>query len=475
MLAIVAGWVVLALPQAANAQPEITYPGQSVREDPPAVVAPPEHQPAWRVVADNLEALRTLAQERDWGRRVAELLVALKAEGQPITAADLGRRDVPDKDNAATYYQQLFQVKFAPNANAGPRLAGLSAEDGRTLDALRNAPTPEVAAMAAEIMAFPAVQQALALLKRGADCEHSAYPVNWAAEPPILFPHLAKFRAAARLLTARALVSARQGQGAEAMEWFTVGVRVSRHVTEEPTLIAQLVGQAMLTATLEGLRQTLEIAPGDAAARNQLEENLRSVDLSKGWTTGMSGERAMGIDFWKADPAPGPAWAVLSPEVRAVRDLMLAHYLQATAQVIREGSAPYRTAGANLEALDAQTRERPEYDTPDATVRVYIRTIQQRDETTARIGLARIALALKGYQEREQAYPDSLRSLQQSVDWTLPTDALTGGDYVYRREANGFIVYSVGRDLADNGGLSERDADGKLREGDTDIVWQCAQ
>jgi hypothetical protein len=50
----------------------------------------------------------------------------------------------------------------------------------------------------------------------------------------------------------------------------------------------------------------------------------------------------------------------------------------------------------------------------------------------------------------------------------LPVDPFTGKDYIYKKKDKGFIVYSVGEDLKNDGGLRR-----KAREKDYDIVWEC--
>ena len=52
----------------------------------------------------------------------------------------------------------------------------------------------------------------------------------------------------------------------------------------------------------------------------------------------------------------------------------------------------------------------------------------------------------------------------------LPRDPFTGKDYVYRRKDTGFVVYSLGENLKDDGGTSHKEMGWK---GDYDIVWRC--
>jgi len=56
------------------------------------------------------------------------------------------------------------------------------------------------------------------------------------------------------------------------------------------------------------------------------------------------------------------------------------------------------------------------------------------------------------------------------VDWKLPTDPFTGKDMVYKQAGDGFILYSVGYDLKDNGGTALQPRGRAEPSGD--IVWR---
>ena len=78
------------------------------------------------------------------------------------------------------------------------------------------------------------------------------------------------------------------------------------------------------------------------------------------------------------------------------------------------------------------------------------------------------ALTLKAYQNKKGEYPQSLAQLPETIEWAnLPEDPFSGEDFIYRREGEGFLIYSIGANLKDDGGKVEQD----WKEGD--IVWRC--
>jgi hypothetical protein len=66
-------------------------------------------------------------------------------------------------------------------------------------------------------------------------------------------------------------------------------------------------------------------------------------------------------------------------------------------------------------------------------------------------------------------YPQALSLLAPDFVDKLPVDPFSGKDFIYRREGSGFVVYSVGPNMTDNGGVE----DAKNRDAG-DIVWKCA-
>jgi len=126
--------------------------------------------------------------------------------------------------------------------------------------------------------------------------------------------------------------------------------------------------------------------------------------------------------------------------------------------------------------LQAGLRSVPVYRGPVAKILApaFARASQKRDQAVAEIGLCRVVMALKAYKFERNVYPDTLNELQQSLDWTLPEDPFSGEAFVYQRRGEGFVLYSFGRDLDDDGGEPEWDQRGKWRA-DGDTVWECAQ
>ena len=104
------------------------------------------------------------------------------------------------------------------------------------------------------------------------------------------------------------------------------------------------------------------------------------------------------------------------------------------------------------------------------TADVMVRTAGARYKCEAEIACGRTFLALRAYKARFGKYPRTLPDLRSGINWELPVDPFTGKDLVYKQVRNGFILYSIGYDLKDNGGTPLQSRDEAEPRGD--IVWR---
>ena len=71
------------------------------------------------------------------------------------------------------------------------------------------------------------------------------------------------------------------------------------------------------------------------------------------------------------------------------------------------------------------------------------------------------------WRDTHGSYPDTLA--QVAAEGPLPRDPMTGADLLYRREGQGFVLYSVGLNRQDDGG---QDVVIGVKNNNADIVWR---
>ncbi len=395
-----------------------------------------------------------------WGRQLEAELAALKAQGMPLTMVEAAPKPVPDDQNAAVLYQQVFRVDF----DSGQSKSLLSGEEHQLLKDYRKKPDAQLQKQVRELLARPQVQEALGTFRRGSQRRYCVFPVNWQDGAGVLSPHMARFREASQIIAAQAFILAKEGHSAEALDWCQVALRMSEHAASEPTLIIQFVYIALQNITFGAVKQIVSAAEVPAATADRFQTYLREIDPYKTFTTGMVAERALGCgEFARMPKTPNLKLDQLT-------------YLRYMGKQIELAGLPYYESRAEHEALEVDMKKLPPYQAPLTRILcpVFSRAVQKRGQAVANLGLCRIVLALKAYKYERGAYPDTLQQLQQTLDWQLPEDPFSGQDFVYRQQGKGFLLYSIGQDLEDDGGLPSRDERGKWHD-DRDIVWECVR
>ena len=72
--------------------------------------------------------------------------------------------------------------------------------------------------------------------------------------------------------------------------------------------------------------------------------------------------------------------------------------------------------------------------------------------TTAGLRNAQVALAIQRYRLAKIKLPDQLKNLIPDYLSSIPLDPYDGKELRYKKLETGFVVYSIGEDLSDNGG-----------------------
>ena len=90
------------------------------------------------------------------------------------------------------------------------------------------------------------------------------------------------------------------------------------------------------------------------------------------------------------------------------------------------------------------------------------------------------ALAVAAHRAEHGSYPDSLADLE-AEGWDLPADSFGGGPFHYRREGDGFVVWSIGPDMEDDNAARDWEtffeqtwSEGREQDPhDYDVVFRC--
>jgi len=426
------------------------------------------------------------------GRRVRLQIETLRARGEPVSMADLAGPKIPDSQNGAVIYAKAFAITSGEKS-------GKELDDACDLvSRKKRAENPKIWTEARAVLAkyggiFPIIEKAASMPR----CQ---FPVNWEAGLGATFPHFSKIRTLGRLLSARAILQARDGDVSGALHSIGLAFKVGESVKDEPSIIGVLVRISVIKVSSSALQDVLRSAAAESiteAQARRLYDSLGEIDVAPGFVRAMQGERAFGMSAFDlvrkeglnaypyllgGDKAhiPQPLNAVLANPMRPILYADEIFYIDYMNRVVQRAPALSRDIYAQ-EPRGGYEPEFPRYALVSRIVLpVFTRARKSRDDATAMIAGSRIALALVTHKSRYGAYPASLADLREKLGWKIEEDAFSGKDFIYKPKGAGFLLYSIGQNLKDDGarpwlkpGIPEG-YEYKNAQGDhtADIIWE---
>jgi hypothetical protein len=211
------------------------------------------------------------------GNRLAERLSKLRAEGEPLSLAELGALPTPPGTDAAAVLKRIEPELFALGNEIGKLDIERYDEDPR--------PVSEVAWKALEkaYANHPTVVPALA---EAAACQSYKSPLNYqlAAMPnedkttttflDEMLSYVQAHRRAAWILQHRVNLQVRAKDSNGAMRTSIETLRIARHVQKEPMIISHLVGVAIRVIGMYQANQALRAGPVAADLHRELDSDL---------------------------------------------------------------------------------------------------------------------------------------------------------------------------------------------------------
>lgn len=297
---------------------------------------------------------------------------------------------------------------------------------------------------------------------------------------------LPPLRSLTRLFALRAAARLERGEGAEALADVTVALRLAGMVRDEPFLLTQLAANAHLQYALQAVRAGLARRVWTEVELAVLSEELGRLDNLGNGMRALRGDLAFSAMLLRglADDSEQTV-AMLTggghgPEfVHHVPSGWVYQNMTRLGRIYLDGIFPAYDAQArrvDLARLAAVDREVAGLRAGPYTIlaRMFMppvhRAIANCASMQTQVDLARLACALEAYRLRRGVYPAALQELSGEVAGLR--DLVTGEPPRYRRdEARGFLLYTTGANLRDDGGEVAVTTRGDLNPMDGDWVW----
>lgn len=401
----------------------------------------------------------------------------LEAAGRPMTLDDLVPPPVPDTDNGALLLESAI-ARLRTEQVGTTNLFGYAASLLQDLSADHPLGTNTLA-QAYAVFQRPTVIQALDQVREAREKGAYRADINYEDGPGALLPHLAPMRSLSRCLAAKARVETRLGHMSDAWDTLETGLALANSLQQEPILVSQLVRLAQVGVMCRAMEPLLCVdTPSDERGAEIIAELLHFEDR-QAFVAAIDMER-IGLGEWCFRRRPTElrnlarelgGWEGLSVLAffTPLRQADHASYLRLLSKLAEASAQPFHR-------LDFRTLEKEAHDIPEYFVftRVLVPAIpacRKREALgLAHARLARLGLALSQYRAEHGSYPATLQTLAGTLEGPLPRDPMTGNAFLYRREGDGYVLYSVGANLKDDGGQDRREENGRQP---LDLVWQC--
>lgn len=389
---------------------------------------------------------------------------------------DADRAPLRDEDNSAVILRQIYD--YLPDGkNPNGKELDAKRADGTSLleDVPANQlPGEEDRRLLAQVLADH--QEPLHLALKLADYPRGYHPLQLADNPlDTRIGHSMALRKVYWLLSLEAESRLLAGNHREGLRCVRAILRTGASIRDEGLMISQLLRIAVRTDAVKLTRRILALAEpveglselqahfdrelnedlmsvavrGERAVMHRFFEKLGSRDLTiyrafdKG---GGVAETGSGLHNWRYQPLVAYNHALA---------------LQFCNRALEVGKRPWHERQAAMDSLPVPPPEREtilvRHVLASATSNSVFARLQEsvlRDQAALRCAI--VGIACERYRIKHKAWPKSLESIPRDLLPELPDDPYDGKPLRYVRTADGVVVYSVGPDLADNGGDLER-------------------
>jgi hypothetical protein len=308
----------------------------------------------------------------------------------------------------------------------------------------------------------------------------------------MLLPHAQSVREAGRSLPARAMNHVAEGRLDEAWQDILAVHRLSRLVAQGPVLVEQLVAIALNGVACEATVALLGDGRLTAEQARQVQSDLAALPTFSNISRCLGNtERLSALDTFLTIGAGGGAemysavgggegfdsifnvisvdWNLVLRETNRWYDRLEAaaklpdrrQRENALAQIeadLKSMVADVRTPSRWIKGVVSR-RQRSQI-VSEIMLGLFLPAItaasEAQDRGNTSFELIRLAAALAVYRAEHGAYPANLDQLVPDTVTHLPIDLYSGGPFIYKRDENGYLLYSVGVNGGDDGGSHEQ-------------------
>ncbi len=318
----------------------------------------------------------------------------------------------------------------------------------------------------------------LALLHQARPLPAGKFPLDYSTGVVLKLPHLSPIRQALSLLRAEALLAMLAGNADQVHDALMAGLAVTHPLRREPVFRSQFVRSANIGELLESMQEALGRVDFSDAQLSELQRTFETSFPRDILAKALVTERVFGLYFYE-DPVrfletigPRPDDLLHRSYNTLIRTYNtfggyageLKYLLDYADAVEHKLKLPYpeaKDAQAQLRGLGEYQRFFPSAAKTLLWEFDYMPVLQALDETRHLQGAT--AAAIERYRRKHGTAPPGLDALTPGYLPDIPRDPFDLQPMRYRREGDGYVLYSVGEDGTDNNGArSDNPAEGDV-------------
>ncbi|MBI4243257.1 MAG: hypothetical protein HY606_04125 [Planctomycetes bacterium] len=433
------------------------------------------------------------------GSELNYAMISAKKAGLLLTLKEMVPPPVPDNENAAILYEECFSIYERLKERYSKEWKDMSLEKKVDIKGLSLAQKERLIG----IFDNPDFVRMYELLRKAVDMPSCRFNLRYEDGYKMGLPHLDKMRKIAIMIAINTVLLTEQSRYEEALEFSKLGLHLSLSLRDEPIYVSQLFRMFYDYFAMKGLMETLSNIPPDAVTIDIYQRLIGEIDLKKdniGLRKALEGNTAAHVDIFEKIIHGEVRLNEIFGDTHLDKDSLLkkiywrfytsylgrplikkdsAFYINSMLKILSISFSPYYEIKDKIVEFEKEFGEtslrissmRWRHPLSSEFLPWLIREQKRWTENTAKLNGLRIALALKIYKAEKNEYPNFLDTLIPEYLPELPKDPFTGKDYIYRKEDDGFIVYSVGKNGKDDSGIFGEKSPGFP----DDLAWRSSK
>ena len=381
------------------------------------------------------------------GSELERRLATLRLAGDPVQLADLAREPIPPDQNA-----DVFLRRAADDLDAIQKeLLAMYPKKGYSIGNLSRAEQDELENL------FAAYPKVMPLLEQAAACPDADPQLD--VSPPttrFLQPYMdrsGKHRLVNRALQTRCALLLSKGRVDDALANQMLMLRLTRHWRREPLIFAYLATAVCEMGAMEGVNHVLRSpVPVSPASRRALDTELALHDTMAGYDWALRSERAYSLS--SVQEIPGSSFWL----TRGFANQLALGLMDLYDRHLASGSRAYADVVAG-KASGSVPRRRPNpYGALVTLLEPALNAAREPAERTRAMSRSlRVLNALQTQVPTQSALAPKLTELGLPEEATI--DPYNGEPLHVNKRPDGWMVYSVGNNLVDDGGILDGNKD----------------